>query len=237
MRSPAHVAMQDMQNTGQYSQYNQHDAPNAPNPMVVVTSNASNDTHAPPGPTAAAHPAAPGASHALSGALDALDVDAASTPRSSTGSQSTINNMNNMNNMTSLATQRPCVLCQYHGNTAVVTKRILAYMEDAVNHVHRDEICQQVSEELQNYDLDVTPDEVRVHMEQHMINKHVILSTVVSDLMGIARASKQSCMLTSDETGQPAVDPKYASIYFKAVDQLTSILRSDAFKGRSGPAP
>ena len=231
MRSTAHVAMQDMQNTGQY---NQHDAGAAPNPMVVVTSNASNDTGTPPGPTAAEHPAA------SRGALDALDVDAASTPRSSTGSQSTINNMNNpnnMNNMTSLATQRPCVLCQYHGNTAVVTKRILAYMEDAVNHVHRDEICQQVSEELQNYDLDVTPDEVRVHMEQHMINKHVILSTVVSDLMGIARASKQSCMLTSDETGQPAVDPKYASIYFKAVDQLTSILRSDAFKGRSGPAP
>ena len=218
MRSTAHVAMQGMQNTGQY---NQHDAPNpmvvvtsnAPNPMVVVTSNASNasnDTSTPAGP------------------LDALDVDAASTPRSSTGS---------LSNMTNLATQRPCVLCQYHGNTAVVTKRILAYMEDAVNHVHRDEICQQVSEELQNYDLDVTPDEVRVHMEQHMINKHVILSTVVSDLMGIARASKQSCMLTSDETGQPAVDPKYASIYFKAVDQLTSILRSDAFKGRSGPAP
>ena len=203
MRSTAHVAMQDMQNTGQY---NQHDAPN---PMVVVTSNA-NDTSTPAGP------------------LDALDVDAASTPRSSTGS---------LSNMTNLATQRPCVLCQYHGNTAVVTKRILAYMEDAVSHVHRDEICQQVSEELQNYDLDVTPDEVRVHMEQHMINKHVILSTVVSDLMGIARASKQSCMLTSDETGQPAVDPKYASIYFKAVDQLTSILRSDAFKGRSGPAP
>ena len=228
MRSTAHVAMQDMQNTGQY---NQHDTGAAPNPMVVVT---SNDTGTPPGPTAAEHPAA------SRGALDALDVDAASTPRSSTGSQSTINNMNNMNNMnsmTSLATQRPCVLCQYHGNTAVVTKRILAYMEDAVNHVHRDEICQQVSEELQNYDLDVTPDEVRVHMEQHMINKHVILSTVVSDLMGIARASKQSCMLTSDETGQPAVDPKYASIYFKAVDQLTSILRSDAFKGRSGPAP
>ena len=219
--------MQDMQNTGQYNQYNQHDAPN---PMVVVT---SNDTSTPPGPTTTEHPHA-GASR---GALDALDVDAASTPRSSTGSQSTVNNMNNMNNMTSLATQRPCVLCQYHGNTAVVTKRILAYMEDAVNHVHRDEICQQVSEELQNYDLDVTPDEVRVHMEQHMINKHVILSTVVSDLMGIARASKQSCMLTSDETGQPAVDPKYASIYFKAVDQLTSILRSDAFKGRSGPAP
>ena len=207
--------MQGMQNTGQY---NQHDAPN---PMVVVT---SNDTSTPPGPTAAEHPHA-GASR---GALDALDVDAASTPRSSTDS---------LTNMTSLATQRPCVLCQYHGNTAVVTKRILAYMEDAVNHVHRDEICQQVSEELQNYDLDVTPDEVRVHMEQHMINKHVILSTVVSDLMGIARASKQSCMLTSDETGQPAVDPKYASIYFKAVDQLTSILRSDAFKGRSGPAP
>ena len=235
MRSTAHVAMQGMQNTGQYNQqYNQHDAGAAPNPMVVVISNASNDTGTPPGPTAAEHPAA------SRGALDALDVDAASTPRSSTGSQSTVNNMNNpnnMNNMTNLATQRPCVLCQYHGNTAVVTKRILAYMEDAVNHVHRDEICQQVSEELQNYDLDVTPDEVRVHMEQHMINKHVILSTVVSDLMGIARASKQSCMLTSDETGQPAVDPKYASIYFNAVDQLTSILRSDAFKGRSGPAP
>ena len=205
--------MQGMQNT---VQYNQHDFLATPNPMVVVT---SNDSSTPPGPTAADHP---GASNG------ALDVDTASTPRSSTGS---------LTNMTNLATQRPCVLCQYHGNTAVVTKRILAYMEDAVNHVHRDEICQQVSEELQNYDLDVTPDEVRVHMEQHMINKHIILSTVVSDLMGIARASKQSCMLTSDETGQPAVDPKYASIYFKAVDQLTSILRSDAFKGRSGPAP
>lgn len=137
---------------------------------------------------------------------------------------------------TSSRPSRACVLCQYHGNTAVVTKRIVTYMEDAVSNVHRDEICQQVSEELQNYDFDVTPDDVRVHMEQHMINKHVILSTVVSDLMGIARASKQSCMLTSDETGQPAIDPKYASIYFKAVDQLTSILRSDAFKTRSvGP--
>ena len=107
-------------------------------------------------------------------------------------------------------------------------------MEDAVSHVHRDEICQQVCEELlDNSDLEVSPDDVRVHMEQHMINKHIILSTVVSDLMGIARASKQSCMLASEETGQPAVDPKYAGIYFKAVDQLTSILRSDAFKSRS----
>jgi len=106
-------------------------------------------------------------------------------------------------------------------------------MEDAVSHVHRDEICQQVSEELRNYDLEVTPDDVRVHMEQHMINKHIILSTVVTDLIHIARASKQSCLLTSEETGQPAVDPKYAGIYFKAVDQLTSILRTDAFKTRS----
>ena len=129
---------------------------------------------------------------------------------------------------------RACVLCQYHGNTSVVTKRILAYMEDAVSHVHRDEICQQVCEELlATSDLEVSPDDVRVHMEQHMINKHIILSTVVSDLMCIARASKQSCMLASEETGQPAVDPKYAGIYFKAVDQLTSILRSDAFKTRS----
>jgi hypothetical protein len=134
----------------------------------------------------------------------------------------------------SQASTRACVLCQYHGNTSVITKRILAYMEDAVSHVHRDEICQQVCEELHdNSDLEVSPDDVRVHMEQHMINKHIILSTVVSDLMGIARASKQSCMLASEETGQPAVDPKYAGIYFKAVDQLTSILRSDAFKSRS----
>ena len=115
MHNTVHVAMQGMQNT---VQYNQHDFFATPNPMVVVTSNASNDSSTPPGPTAAEHP---GASNG------ALDVDTASTPLSSTGS---------LTNLANMTTQRPCVLCQYHGNTAVVTKRILAYMEDAVNHVH-----------------------------------------------------------------------------------------------------
>lgn len=125
---------------------------------------------------------------------------------------------------------RPCVLCAYHGNTSIVTRKIVTYLEEAISNVHKDEICVQVVEELAHHDMHMTVQEVEIHINQHMINKQVIMSNIVYDLLDIARASKQSCLLTSEETGHPAVDPKYASIYFKAVDQLGNILRSDAFK-------
>lgn len=125
---------------------------------------------------------------------------------------------------------RECVLCAYHGNLAVVNKQILNYIEDAISHVDKREICAQVVQELQSNGMSTTTEDVMEHIEKHMINKHVIMSNIVHDLIDIARASKHSCILTSEETGQPAVDPKYASIYFKAVDQLGSILRSEAYK-------
>ena len=128
------------------------------------------------------------------------------------------------------------MLCAYHGNTSVVTRKIVTYLEDAISNVHKEEICLQVSEELKNNQMDMTPDEVEIHINQHMINKQVIMSNIVHDLIDIARASKQSCLLTSEETGQSAVDPKQASIYFKAVDQLGAILRSDAFKANKSTA-
>jgi len=131
---------------------------------------------------------------------------------------------------------RPCILCAYHGNTSVVTRKIVTYLEDAISNVHKEEICLQVSEELKNNQMDMTPDEVEIHINQHMINKQVIMSNIVHDLIDIARASKQSCLLTSEETGQSAVDPKQASIYFKAVDQLGAILRSEAFKANKSTA-
>lgn len=125
---------------------------------------------------------------------------------------------------------RECVLCAYHGNLAVVNKKILNYIEDAISHVDKREICAQVVQELQSNGMETTTEDVMEHIEKHMINKHVIMSNIVHDLIDIARASKHSCILTSEETGMPAVDPKYASIYFKAVDQLGSILRSEAYK-------
>ena len=128
------------------------------------------------------------------------------------------------------ATHAECVLCAYHGNLAVVNRQILNYIEDAISHVGKAEICCQVVCELEQNGMHMTESDVLIHIDKHMINKHVIMSNIVHDLIDIARASKQSCLLTSEETGQPAVDPKYASIYFKAVDQLGAIMRSEAYK-------
>ena len=151
------------------------------------------------------------------------------------------NNVNEMDEVNEVSRNRrvaprPCILCAYHGNTSVVTRKIVTYLEDAISNVHKEEICMQVSEELKNNQMDMTPEEVEIHINQHMINKQVIMSNIVHDLIDIARASKQSCLLTSEETGQSAVDPKQASIYFKAVDQLGVILRSEAFKANKSTA-
>lgn len=126
-----------------------------------------------------------------------------------------------------------CALCQYHGNSNVVTLKICTYIEDSISNVHRDEICQQVVEEMQRNDIEITADEVNEHIENHMINKHVILSNVVHDLVTIAKTSKQACLMTNEETGQPYIEHKNAATYFKAVDQLSTILRADAFRKRN----
>ena len=126
-----------------------------------------------------------------------------------------------------------CALCQYHGNSNVVTNKICTYIEEAISNVHRDEICQQVVEEMRKVDIEMTADVVNEHIENHMINKHVILSNVVHDLVAIAKTSKQACLMTNEETGQPYIEHKNAATYFKAVDQLSTILRADAFRKRN----
>lgn len=123
-----------------------------------------------------------------------------------------------------------CKLCQYYGNGDVISKKIKAYLVSSLINVEREEVCRQVSDEMNAQQLPMTAVEVRTHIESHMQHKDVILSNVVHDLQNIVKIGARNSIYECPETNLKTIDVKSISIYLKAVDSLDKVLKNDTFK-------
>jgi len=125
-----------------------------------------------------------------------------------------------------------CVLCKYAGskeNEAVA--EVMSYISESVGRVGVSEICKQVREALNaELKLELTDEDVRVHIMQHSLDQRVVLGNILKDLIEIAHDVKGASILRDDESGTQAVDTKALMAYLKTVDQITSIYKMECMR-------
>ena len=78
--------------------------------------------------------------------------------------------------------------------------------------------------------LELTDDDVLVHMEQHTLDQRVVLGNILKDLIGIAHDVKGASVVHDPDSGARAVDTKALLAYLKTIDQITSIYKMESMR-------
>jgi len=91
------------------------------------------------------------------------------------------------------------------------------------------EIARQVALSLRGeLHMTVGEDEVATHIESHLLDRKVVMAGVLQDLLSLARTTRDRCIATDGETGDPVIDTKIVASYLKTVDTIAGVYRSGA---------
>ena len=138
-----------------------------------------------------------------------------------------------------------CELCKLSKGAYADVDQVLTYVVEAAVSVHDDEIAAQASARLRALEPAVCmdPEEVKVHMHEHMLEQRVVLVRVLRDMLHVAKAVKSIAVceglpVADCETDSMAEDPpepraaphqvldsKAMAVYLKVVDQITGIYK------------
>lgn len=118
-----------------------------------------------------------------------------------------------------------CVLCKHRGEDCdQVFQVIHDFIYSNSGLMHEKEIAKQVSDLLKNeVDIDMSVQEVRIHMHKHITDQKIVLDKLLRDLLDISALTKRSSVIDA-EAGQQ-VDSKMLMLHLKTVDQITTIYR------------
>ena len=126
---------------------------------------------------------------------------------------------------------RSCVLCSLYNTNDPVVNEITNYIAEAVGNVALDEICTQVRNNLlEHCQTTESVDNIHAHITQHMTDQRVVLVNILRDLVELSTATRQSCVMTCEDTGAQAIDTKGLLAYLKTIDQITSIYKMESMK-------
>ena len=136
-----------------------------------------------------------------------------------------------MQNSNGDAVHGSCVLCSLYNSNDPVVNEITDYIAEAVGNVALDEICAQVkSNLLQHCQTTESVNNIHAHITQHMTDQRVVLVNILRDLVELSTATRQSCVMTCEDTGAQAIDTKGLMAYLKTIDQITSIYKMESMK-------
>ena len=128
-----------------------------------------------------------------------------------------------------------CMLCRHAGCEGDLKENMEAikkYIVDSVGQVDIDEIAQQISESCRaDMGWEITTDQIKLHITEHMLDKKVVMSNIIRDLLRISNTTRDSCVYV-DEAQNTCVDTKVLGTYLKTVDTITGIYRTVAAEKR-----
>lgn len=103
---------------------------------------------------------------------------------------------------------------------------IKKYIIDSVGQVDIDEIAQQIAESCrEDMQWDLSTQQIKLHITEHMLDKKVVMSNIIRDLLRISNTTRDSCVYV-DEAQNTCVDTKVLGTYLKTVDTITGIYRA-----------
>ena len=127
------------------------------------------------------------------------------------------------------------MLCRHAGCEGDLKENMEAikkYIVDSVGQVDIDEIAQQISESCRaDMGWELTTDQIKLHITEHMLDKKVVMSNIIRDLLRISNTTRDSCVYV-DEAQNTCVDTKVLGTYLKTVDTITGIYRTVATEKR-----
>ena len=126
-----------------------------------------------------------------------------------------------------------CLLCRYscsEGDYKECLQTVKQYIIDSVGQVDNDEIARQVTEALRrDLEWEIEEHDVKKHIAEHMLDRKVVMSNIIKDLLYISTNTRNACMYT-DESNNTCIDTKVLGVYLKTVDSITGIYRSSAIE-------
>lgn len=125
-----------------------------------------------------------------------------------------------------------CVLCKYSGSKENETvHEVLQYISESAGRVHIREVSKQAREALNSeLGLSLVDEDVEEHITTHTLDQRVVLSSILKDLVGIARTVKDCSVVQDAESGAQAVDTKALTAYLKTIDQITAIYKMESMR-------
>ena len=103
------------------------------------------------------------------------------------------------------------------------------YIIEASGQTAAEEIACQVAQEMNaNMGVEITEEQVLVHMKDHMLDRRVVMSNIVKDLLKIANTTRDASLYVDDALNT-CIDTKVLGTYLKTVDSITGIYRSVNF--------
>jgi hypothetical protein len=131
------------------------------------------------------------------------------------------------------ATSASCALCELTGAGIQQVEEINRYILENVNKVDINELSRQVCDEINTIEgKHMTHKQFVRHLHHHMQQQKVVMTGILQDLRLLASNTRDSCLVTCEETGNSMVDHKVMTAYLKVVDQILNVYRTDAMKER-----
>lgn len=125
-----------------------------------------------------------------------------------------------------------CYLCRHacsEGEIKENIQTIKAWILEAAGQCDAQEIASQVARVMTDeLNLPTTEEQVLTHMKDHMLDRRLVMSNIVKDLLKIANTTRDACLYV-DDAANTCIDTKVLSTYLKTVDSITGIYRSVNF--------
>lgn len=106
---------------------------------------------------------------------------------------------------------------------------IKAWIIEASGQCDLAEIASQVSTVMTDeLGMPITQEQVEKHIKEHMLDRRIVMTHIVKDLLTIANTTRDASLYLDDHM-QQCIDTKVLSVYLKTVDSITGIYRSVNF--------
>lgn len=122
-----------------------------------------------------------------------------------------------------------CWLCQCSSTDCSMVKTILDFVHECAMMMSEEEIVEQVYENILHQwpESDVTRENIRTHINDHMVSSNVISARNVRLLSSLADEVKDNVVTIEQETGHRCVDEKMAKLYLSFVNQIQGIMKAE----------
>lgn len=128
--------------------------------------------------------------------------------------------------------RRECPMCIHactEGELKEPMAAVKAWIIEASGQADAEEIAAQVARVLsEELNLPCSQQQVLLHMREHMLDRRLVMSNIVKDLLKIADVTRDASLYV-DDSAQKCIDTKVLSTYLKTVDSITGIYRSVNF--------
>ena len=123
-----------------------------------------------------------------------------------------------------------CVICNRTGGDEHTIDGINEYIEDNIDRVQLREIVSQILGVLNENSQQITPEQVELHIREHMNTPKVTMHQTLRDLVTLSQLAKDACVCQCAESGKQLVDVKMIASYLKTVDRIVSVYKMDCMK-------